>query len=46
MWWKPGDEIKDLLTHKCGIVFLKFDSLEQMSKTLSRLNELIVVETE
>ena len=46
MWWKAGDEITDLLTHKCGIVFLRFDAAEQMQKVLSRINELITVETE
>jgi biotin carboxylase len=46
MWWAPGDEIVDLLTHKCGIIFLKFDTAVQMQQALSQIHELIKVETE
>jgi biotin carboxylase len=46
MWWAPGDEIVDPLTHKCGIVFLRFDTVGQMQGVLSRINDLITVETE
>jgi biotin carboxylase len=46
MWWHPGDEINDVMTHKCGIVFLRFDSSEQMRGFLPQLHDLIRVETE
>lgn len=46
MWWKPGDEVADLMTHKCGIVFLRFDTAGQMQGVLARIHELIAVETE
>jgi biotin carboxylase len=46
MWWQPGDEIVDPLTHKCGIVFLRFDSPDQMHGVLPQLHDLIKIETE
>lgn len=46
MWWAPGDEIADLMTHKCGIVFLRFDTVGQTQGVLDRIHELITVETE
>ncbi len=45
MWWKPGDNIDNYLTSKFGIVFLKYDSKDEMINKTQRLNELIRVET-
>jgi biotin carboxylase len=42
MWWKPGDPVTDILTAKFGIVFIKFNSQDEMIKTTERLHELIV----
>jgi len=46
MWWKKGDQITDFLTAKFGIVFLKFDSMEEMISKTNALNELIHIEIE
>ena len=42
MWWRPGDQITDVMTTKFGIVFVKFDSQEEMLQTTEQLHELIV----
>ena len=44
MWWKPGDQVDDVLTQKLGIVFLRFDSMTEMRQTTERLQELIHAE--
>ena len=41
MWWKQGDQVTDVLTTKLGIVFIKFDSQDEMMKTTERLHDLI-----
>jgi len=46
MWWKPGDPVTDVLTSKFGIVFLRFDSREEMLDKTERMQQLIRVETE
>jgi len=46
MWWKKGDPVSDVMASKFGIVFLKFESQEEMLDKTVRLNELIRVETE
>ena len=46
MWWKSGDRIDDVLTQKCGIVFLRFDSREEMLRESARMQDLIRVELE
>jgi len=43
MWWKQGDVIADVTTQKFGIVFLKYDSNEDMNKKVLQLNNLIQV---
>ena len=46
LWHKPGEAINDILTYKAGIVFFKFDSLEEMVDKTSRMPQLakIVIE--
>ncbi len=44
MWWKVGDPVLDIMTSKFGIVFLKFDSQEEMLDKTERMQELIHVE--
>ena len=44
MWWKKGDTVTDVLTTKFGIVFLKFDTMEEMLTKTNALNELIKVQ--
>ena len=46
MWWKRGDVISDVLTAKCGIVFLQFSSSDEMMDKTERMQELIRVEME
>lgn len=41
MWWKPGYEITDCMISKLGIVFLKFDSFEEMMGKTIAMNDLI-----
>jgi biotin carboxylase len=45
-WWKKGDIIENYMVHKHGIVFLKFDTIEEMNEKSKKLNELIKVEME
>ena len=40
-WWKPGDRVENHLTAKFGIVFIRFDSAEEMRGQTNRLQELI-----
>lgn len=41
MWWKSGDPIDNYLTAKFGIVFFKFDSMEEMLCKVDNLQSLI-----
>ena len=42
---KEGDRIDDHLTQKAGIVFLKYNSFEEMKKLVPHLQHLIKIET-
>jgi len=44
MWWNAGDQVDDFLTHKLGIVFLKFNSMSEMLQKTEKMQELIRVE--
>ena len=46
MWWLPGDRVDDVLTQKFGIVFLRFDSMEEMRRKTAQMQELIRAEIE
>jgi len=46
MWWKTGDNVSDVMTSKFGIVFLKFDTKEEMLDKTERMQELIRVEVD
>ena len=46
MWWKKDDVISDVLTAKCGIVFLRFSSADEMMDKTERMQELIRVVTQ
>lgn len=41
LWWKPGDLIEDVMVQKLGILFLRFDSVDQMTEVTPRLQELV-----
>lgn len=40
LWYKPGDVVTDKLTYKAGIVFFKFDTLEEMANKTARMTDL------
>ena len=40
LWYKPGEVITDKLTYKAGIVFFKFDTLEEMTDKTARMTDL------
>lgn len=44
VWWKKGNNITDVLTHKCGIVFLKFTTFEEMINKTKKMQQLIKVD--
>lgn len=41
LWWKPGDVIADVMTHKLGILFLRFDSEAEMLALSDRMQDLV-----
>ncbi|RLA20873.1 MAG: phosphoribosylglycinamide synthetase [Gammaproteobacteria bacterium] len=41
LWWSPGDKIDDIMTNKFGIVFLKFDSMDEMLNKTEQMQTLI-----
>jgi len=43
---EKGDEISDVLTAKFGIVFLQFESLDEMMNQTDRMQNLIRVVTD
>ncbi|MCU7835952.1 MAG: hypothetical protein KZQ83_11970 [gamma proteobacterium symbiont of Taylorina sp.] len=42
-WWKSGDIIDNYLSQKVGVVFLQFDSMDEMLDITKCLSELIQV---
>jgi biotin carboxylase len=44
MWWKVGDTVEDFMTHKLGIVFLRFDSKAEMLSKTDHMQNLIWTE--
>lgn len=41
IWGRPGDIVSDVLTHKFGIVFLRFDSRDELRNRAEAMHELI-----
>ena len=41
LWWKRGDMIEDVMTHKLGILFLRFDSEAEMLASSDRMQDLV-----
>lgn len=41
LWWKPGDVIEDVLTHKLGILFFRFEGMEDMLELTERMQDLV-----
>ena len=46
LWFKPGEKITDKLTYKAGIVFFKFDTLEEMTEKTARMTNLVKIVTD
>lgn len=46
LWHKPGEAINDILTYKAGIVFFRFNSLEEMIDKTLRMPQLAKIEVE
>jgi len=44
VWWRTGDLVDDYLTQKFGIVFLQFDSMDEMLQKTKNMQKLIEVE--
>ena len=43
LWFKSGEKITDKLTYKAGIVFFKFDTLEEMTDKTARMTDLVKI---
>jgi biotin carboxylase len=43
MWWKTGDKIDDVMTQKLGIVFMKFNAMDEMIDKTKNMPNLIRV---
>lgn len=41
LWWKPGDVIEDVLTHKLGILFFRFAGRDEMLDLTERMPDLV-----
>lgn len=46
LWWNKGMKITDPLVEKLGILFLKFDTYEEMLRITPQLQDIIKVELE
>jgi biotin carboxylase len=44
LWWEKGDNIKHFMTYKAGIIFLKYDSEEDMKLKTLHINDLIKID--
>jgi biotin carboxylase len=43
-WWKKGDSISNFLVNKLGIIFLRFESIEEMLTKTENMQNLIHVD--
>ncbi len=43
LWYKEGEEVTDPLYYKAGIVFMQFDSVQEMTEKTAKMTELIKV---
>lgn len=46
MWWDVGDKVEDFMTHKLGIVFMRFNSKAEMLEKTNNMQNLIWTEWE
>lgn len=43
LWFKEGEQVADPLYYKAGIVFMQFDSVEEMTEKTAKMSEYIKV---
>jgi len=43
LWWKKGDDISTHLVQKLGVLFLSYQSMDEMNDKTARLTELVKV---
>lgn len=43
LWFKEGEQVSDPLYYKAGIVFMQFDSVEEMTEKTAKMSEYIKV---
>lgn len=43
LWFKKGEIVDDPLLYKAGIVFMQFESVEEMTDKTARMNELVKI---
>lgn len=43
LWYKEGEEVTDPLYYKAGIVFMQFDSVQEMTEKTAKMTKLIKV---
>jgi hypothetical protein len=41
LWYKKGDEVKDFMSYKAGIIFFLFDDVHSLLKELNDIHNLI-----
>jgi biotin carboxylase len=44
MWWKSGDFISNYLLEKLGVIFFRFDSMDEMLCKINNINSYVKVE--
>lgn len=44
IWLRPGDNFANSMTYKAGIVFLKFDTYDEMRKVADNFHDLVRIE--
>ncbi len=44
IWSRPGDNYANSMTYKAGILFLKFETYEEMKETVGRFHDLVQIE--
>lgn len=43
LWYKEGEKVEDILYYKAGIVFMQFDTVEEMQAKTAKMTEYIKV---
>lgn len=43
LWYKMGELVEDPMCYKAGVVFMRFDSVEEMRSKTERMNQLVKI---